>query len=430
MRFNTYSVFKDINLEFNSLLLKESKIKIALPVMDEYQALPVFMKALHAQSVQDYKLYICVNQPDEWWGIPEKEAVCISNAESLQWLESLNDDRITIINRSSPGNGWEGKHRGIGWARKVLMDRIAEESEKDDIILSLDADTVFSPEYLESIRANLGLNPNAVALSVPYYHQLSGNDIIDRAMLRYEIYMRSYAINLWRIESPYCFTALGSAIALPVKSYRAIGGLTPKHSGEDFYFLQKLVKYGTLIHWNSEMVYPAGRLSDRVNFGTGPALIKGIQGDWKSYPVYPSELFAEIRETMSLFPLLFVQDMPTPLDEFLMSRMGELPWNLLRQNSKSREQFVRACHEKIDGLRILQFLKERHMNNPVPDEVSTVALLKTIEDYRPDMNFSQFSFADSTVDELNDIRDLLAGEELNYRLAQWNRSTGLISILN
>ncbi|MBK7215119.1 MAG: glycosyltransferase family 2 protein [Bacteroidales bacterium] len=398
--------------------------------MDEYLALPVFMKALYAQSVQDFILYICVNQPDEWWDIPEKEPICISNAESLEWLESLHDDRIIIIDKCSPGNGWEGKHRGIGWARKVLMDRISEDSEKDDIILSLDADTVFGPEYLESIRANLGLNPNAVALSVPYYHQLCGTDIIDRAMLRYEIYMRCYAINLWRIESPYCFTALGSAIALPVKSYRAIGGLTPKHSGEDFYFLQKLVKYGTVIHWNSEMVYPAGRLSDRVNFGTGPALIKGIQGDWKSYPVYPTELFAEIRETMSLYPLLFVEDMPTPLDEFLINRMGELPWTALRQNSRSREQFMRACYEKIDGLRILQFLKEKNMNNPVSDEESTIKLLETIVMDKPELKPKQFSYADSTIDELNQVRDLLAGEELNCRLAHWNRSTGLISFLN
>lgn len=430
MRFIINSIFKDIILGYQSQILKQSSIKIALPVMDEYQALPVFMKALSAQTVQDYKLYVCVNQPDEWWDIPEKEAICISNAESLEWLESLYDDRIVIIDRCSQGNGWEGKHRGIGWARKVLMDRISEESEKDDIILSLDADTVFGPGYLESVRANLGLNPDAVALSMPYYHQLSGNDIIDRAMLRYEIYMRSYAINLWRIESPYSFTALGSAIALPVKSYRAIGGLTPKHSGEDFYFLQKLVKYGKLIHWNSEMVYPAGRLSDRVNFGTGPALIKGIQGDWKSYPVYPSELFAEIRETMNQYPLLFVEDVPTPLDEFLISRTGEIPWTLLRQNSKSRDQFVRACHENIDGLRILQFLKESHLKNPVPDEESAMKLLELIDEFRNKLHLTDFSFADSPIEILNQIRDILAAEELKLRFAHWNKSSGLISVLN
>ncbi len=86
-------------------------------------------------------------------------------------------------------------------------------------------------------------HPDAVALSVPYYHNLTGDEEKDRAILRYEIYMRYYAINLWRIGSPYNFTAVGSAMALPVWAYRAIGGITPHKSGEDFYFIQKLRKY-------------------------------------------------------------------------------------------------------------------------------------------------------------------------------------------
>ncbi len=91
------------------------------------------------------------------------------------------------------------------------------------------------------------------------------------------------------------FTAIGSAMALPVKSYRAIGGMTPHKSGEDFYFLQKLRKFGKVLTWNKEKVYPEARYSDRVFFGTGPAMIKGRDGDWSSYPIYPFELFDEIK---------------------------------------------------------------------------------------------------------------------------------------
>ena len=150
--------------------------------------------------------------------------------------------------------------------------------------------------------------PDAVALSNPYYHKLTGAEAEDRAILRYEIYMRNYAINMLLINSPYAFTAMGSAIALPVSSYKAIGGLTPKLSGEDFYFLQKLRKYGNINIHNKEKVYPAARFSDRVFFGTGPAMIKGNDGDWESYPIYHIQLFKNIERTYESFEILFKND--------------------------------------------------------------------------------------------------------------------------
>jgi glycosyltransferase involved in cell wall biosynthesis len=214
------------------------KIYIALPVMDEMERLPNLIKAIQAQTIQDFKLIVCVNQPDSWWDNPLKIAVCNANQSAIAYLQSLNDERITIIDKSSKGKGWLPKAYGIGVARKLLMDHISSIGNKNDIIISMDADTVFNTGYFSSLDENLRLNPVASAISVPYYHQLSGEVELDRAMLRYEIYMRSYSINMWRIKSPYSFTALGSAIALPVCAYKAVGGMTPKLSGEDFYFLQ------------------------------------------------------------------------------------------------------------------------------------------------------------------------------------------------
>jgi len=78
-----------------------------------------------------------------------------------------------------------------------------------------------------------------------------------------EIYTRNYAINLLRINSPYAFTALGSAIALPVKSYKQSADWH-QNSAEKILFLQKLRKYGNIIVHNKEKVFPAARFSDRV----------------------------------------------------------------------------------------------------------------------------------------------------------------------
>ncbi len=412
----------------------EPFVHIALPVMDEYSNLPRLLASLSLQTVKDFRLYVCVNQPESWWNDSGKIRICEDNQSTLSFLEAIKDDRIEIIDRSSPGLGWEGKNHGIGWARKVLMDHIASRAKPSDIILSLDADTAFAPAYVESVRINLMLNPGIVALSVQYYHPLTGEKKIDRAILRYEIYMRAYAINLWRINNPYSYTALGSAIALPVWAYKAIGGMTPKLSGEDFYFLQKLVKFGPVLHWNSQTVFPAGRLSERVFFGTGPALIRGINGDWGSYPVYPASLFGKVSETCKAFPALYEKDIATAFDKFFLDKTGILPWTGLRKNARSREQFVRACHEKLDGLRILQFLKESMKEIVSDNETATLDLLDLI---KREQGFSLkspignlFSFETSPVEMLDDIRNTLMQSEMSYRLQHWTRLTGLNSILN
>ncbi|MFA5971151.1 MAG: glycosyltransferase family A protein [Lentimicrobiaceae bacterium] len=408
-------------------------IYIALPVLNEMERLPLLLQAIMAQTEQHFRLVVCVNQPDNWWNDPIHLYVCEENQLAIRFLESFEDDRIEIIDKSSPGKGWPPKKHGIGVARKYLMDHISKVAHAHDIIISMDADTVFAIEYFASVAENLRLNPAASAIAIPYYHRLTYSSELNRAMLRYEIYMRAFAINMWRIRSPYCFTALGSAIVLPVWSYRAVGGMTPKQSGEDFYFLQKIVKTGRLLHFNAEIVYPATRLSDRVFFGTGPALIKGIEGDWSSYPVYDYRLFDQVSETYKALGKLYTKDISTPLDDFMVRKFGELPWQALRQNFKSQAHFIRACHEKIDGLRILQFLKESQIPDEKISETSLSELLLLYKTQFPELNTQlnlNVNFAIAPIHELDLIRDLLFEIEMSYRKIHWNDFTGLTTMYN
>ena len=391
-----------------------SSIFIALPALNELDYLPAFIDCLKNQSYKEFKLLVCINQPDDWWDKEDKLDVCLNNRKSINFLNSLENLNIEIIDRSSKGKGWKGKNFGVGWARKSIMDQISSTAGDSDIIVSLDADTTFGTDYLRSIIQNFAKHHRAVAISVPYFHQLSGDEEKDRAILRYEIYMRYYSINMKRIGSPYHFTAIGSAIALPVKSYKAIGGITPFKSGEDFYFLQKLRKYGSVITRNKEKVYPAARYSDRVNFGTGPAMINGRTGNWSSYPIYNYEYFDEIKQTYELFTELFYGDIPTPLDSFISEKFGENIWQPLRKNYKTEEQFIKACFNKIDGFRVFQYLKWRHKENNQTDEEK---LIQYFEKFLPDkykeipFDFNNFSFGKSAVEDLNYMRDLLVRVE-------------------
>jgi hypothetical protein len=395
------------------------KIWIALPVMDELEHLPEFIQCLREQSFTNFSLVANVNQPEAWWDTPQKRTVCENNFLTLGYLRSQVDISIDILDCSGPGNGMRGKRTGVGWARKIAMDRVSDLAAENDILISLDADTTFKADYFKSIIDNFNQKPHAIAISIPYYHLLSGDEEKDRAILHYEIYMRYYSINLWRIGNPYHFTAIGSAIALPVKSYRAIGGITPHKSGEDFYFLMKLRKYGGVITWNPEKVYPAARYSDRVAFGTGPAMIRGRTGEWLSYPIYPYTFFDEIKQTTDFFPFLFEKDISTPMDQFLALKFGaESVWQPLRENYKTMANFILACHHKIDAFRILQYLKWRNVDSVKSDEENLWDFLLRFFPDVPEVapfNHRSFSFSLSPVADLAHVRDRLAEIEVDYQ---------------
>ncbi len=395
-----------------------SKIYIALPVLNELENIDIFIKDIKAQTLKNYYLYICVNQPDEWWNLNEKAEICRNNEKTIYYLKSLNDKRIVVIDKSSKTHGWKGKHSGVGWARKILMDTINEIAHENDIIVSLDADTRFNPEYFESIILNFNNSPSAMAVSIPYYHKLTENEDLNRAILRYEIYMRYYAINLWRINSPFKFTALGSAIACPLWAYRKIGGISPMKSGEDFYFLQKFCKVGKILNWNPEKVYPAARYSDRVFFGTGPALIKGNKGDWQTYPIFHYTFFDEILQSYVKFPELYYNDINYPMSDFLNAHFKDNKWwYLLRKNYKTEENFVKACYEKVDGLRTLQFLKNRQSSISLSDEECILDFLnkfypKVISEL--EIN-KKFKFNELTIEKLDKLRNILMEIEEKYQ---------------
>ena len=395
-------------------LSKDVTVYVALPAMNEEDAISHCLEAIKKQTYKNYKLYACVNQPESWWDDSSKVEVCYANERVMAILREAG---AFVIDKTSRGKGWQGKDVGVGWARKMIMDEINAVASPSDIIVSTDADTVFGENYFFSIVQLFKKYPEKLALSNPYYHYLTGDEVLDRALLRYEIYMRCYVLNLWHIGSPYSFTALGSAIALPVSAYRKIGGMTPKKSGEDFYFLQKLRKAGKIITWNAEKVYPATRYSDRVFFGTGPALIKGQKGDWKSYPIYHRGFYDDIQQTYKLFEKLFQHDVETPLDLFIHNQLHEKNiWTTLRNNTKTVESFIAACHQKIDGLRILQFLKWKNDSLEISDEEALIVFFDYF--YKKDSGFDleNFSFMDTPIQILDEIRNFLSVKELEWQL--------------
>ena len=371
-----------------------SHISVAIPLLAEKQNLLPLLSRFRCQTFSNFTLYLCVNNVEKGYGYEE-------NQESLHLLRSISDLPLSIIDRSSHGLGWTGKRKGVGWARKLLFDRISNEHDGNELIISLDADTDFDNNYLEAVLHTMNTFPSANAFAVPYYHPLSGIETLDRPMLRYECYMRHYLINLLLINNPYAFSALGSAIAFPLWAYRRVGGITPLQGGEDFYLLQKFAKTGTIRQlfspYSSITVRPQGRASSRVPFGTGPAIASGLDEMDLRYPFYLPEAFQAVHDTYNAFPALFHHDIETPMSSFLRQQLGTSDlWSPLRRNFHSPDLFIHACTERVDGLRILQFLK----NNP---------------SYRMSPSQLPVDFRRDSIETLNSYRDQLFHQEMELK---------------
>ncbi len=395
-------------------------LSIAVPMMAERDNVEPLLQALRRQTFRDFTLYCCVNQPE-----PEATATAPSrhsfsqeellslrsnNQETLCLLQREKEIPIYIIDRSSTGKGWQGKQTGVGWARKLLFDAIAQ-GDDNELIVSLDADTSFPHDYLQCVCDAMNCHEEACALAVPYYHPLSGDETTDRAMLRYELYMRHYLLNLLLIHSPYAFSALGSAMVFPLWSYRRVGGITPLQGGEDFYLMQKFAKFGTLLRHVDSCVYPQGRVSHRVPFGTGPAIATGVEGIRNRYGFFPVQAYRQVQETFRLFPALYEKDCETPMSPFLREVLKTKDvWSPLRKNYHSCEHFVRGCIERVDGLRILQFL--RRCQGSEHDEMT--AFFDLFHELQLDIP-QDVCFDTSPIELLNDIRNQLFDKEIELR---------------
>ena len=395
-------------------MTKHRRIYIALPLMDELENISMMLSCLENQQWKDFEVVCCVNQPDSWWADEGKKEICHRNLKTIDFLKRVTGIKISIIDKTSPENGWDAKNYGVGWARKTAMDEISRKANPEDIILSLDGDTAYAENYFGEIVKKFGQFPEIKATAVPYYHKLTGDERADMAILRYEIYMRCYAINMLRISNPYAFTALGSAIACTVQTYRILGGITPHKSGEDFYFLQKLRKFGHVLIDFPEKVYPAARFSDRVFFGTGPAMIKGATGDWSGYPIYPDCFFDEVGETFSAFPELFENENKTPMDEFLREKFGNDFLNPLRRNCKSAQKFYTACWHKIDGLRVLQYVKTKYQASNQSDDKNLLTFLRRFypqDSLTKRLLSENFSLENALIAQLDELRNFLVKKE-------------------
>ncbi len=318
-------------------------------------------------------------------------AVLAENAATLERLEQIvREDayaplRVGYIDASSPGCELP-ESDGVGLARKIGMDRalrvLCECDSSCPVLLSLDADTRVAPNYLEAVHEHFAEERTGGAV-VAYAHRFDGSPREVAGVIVYELFLRYHSLGLAYAGSPYALYGIGSTITCTGGAYAAVSGMNRRQAGEDFYFLEKLVKTGRVEPLRSTVVLPSSRASSRVPFGTGPRVRDFDATNPECYAVYNVESYAILRRWLLTATTSLDESAETlmkragqialPLSSYLDSICFSENWDTLKRNAPDPERFAAQFHRWFDGLKTLRLIHHLR-DNGYPDQDMFVAL--------------------------------------------------------
>jgi hypothetical protein len=222
-----------------------------------------------------------------------------------------------------------GHQTGAGLPRKIGMDeaveRFRKEGNSEGIIVSLDADCTVRRNYLTEIYScfkKYKLKSATIEFHHPVEH-LDAENELRKAAEAYEEYLRYYRAALEYTGYPYPYYTIGSAFAVTVQTYLQAGRMGKQQAGEDFYFLQKVFPLGNTRFIDTTCVFPSARVSDRVPFGTGPAIGRMIETKQTGKQSYQVAAFAELKLLFGKIDSFFKR----PSEEIAQS-LSDLPLHL------------------------------------------------------------------------------------------------------
>lgn len=377
----------EINFSQNNF----SEIAICIPVCNEY---PSFMNTLKSISIScavaNTKVHVvcCVNNK-----INSSDEVLQNNFRMIYELNRIkkteNGDsenqsllQISVLDFTRE-NAFTEK-QGVGWARKIAMDYALVNGAK--VLACLDADTFVDENYILQLKYFLENNLDCATMN--FFHKRIENFSDDNnenknsiqlnlAIQHYEDYIKNHSKKLAECGTPFCYSALGCIIVCSDKMYCECGGMKNKLAGEDFYFIQEMIK--NVISKNPKKilnpievlqttVMPATRFSDRVLFGTGKALEEIVEGNFSKAKLFKDEEYLEVKKFIDLFNDLNKKNFPLELQReaekkckglysFLLKDNFFSDWNLIVENNKkSPQKLAVAFHCKFDGLKIIRAL--------------------------------------------------------------------------
>lgn len=297
----------------------------------------------------------------------------ISYQEMLRVVDTLHEPRFTlfpVILERLPR-----KHAGVGLGRKIGMDlairHFLSNGKKRGVIVSLDADCTVSPNFLTAIYQAFSGDVRLNATLHGVVHRVQGEDpALEDAVRQYETYLRYFSRMLQQTGFPWYWQTIGSAFAVSADAYVKVGGMGRQQGGEDFYFLQKIFALGHIKELKEAVVYPLARFSDRVPFGTGPALQKILEEPDGVMKVYSPKSFHALGTLFGMIDQFFrlsdqmIAALLTRLHPSLVDFLNENGFMAMiadcNRNSASLSAFRKRFFHHFNAFRIIKYLNRVH----------------------------------------------------------------------
>lgn len=265
--------------------------------------------------------------------------------------------------------------RGVGLARKtgcdIALQWMSSGAIDGDWICCSDADALLPRNYFERLQ---GVSPDAVAAVSPFEHIPGPDRACSTATALYELRLHHYVLGLEHAASPYACHTLGSCLAIRVSTYARVHGLPRRAGGEDFYLLNKARKLGPVARLEGEAIALRSRLSNRVPFGTGPAVREIIEsGPLENQTrFYHPGCFEALRAVLQVVPSPANASLPAlpallesrGLQETAAARCVDILSDMglagalahCRTQGRTDRQFRRHFHQWFDAFRTLKFI--------------------------------------------------------------------------
>ncbi len=307
----------------------------------------------------------------------------LSNKPTDELSKNLLNAKINIsfIDAASSGKELPENNGGVGLARKIGMDialTVFDYSSYDKKILACtDADCTFKNNYLSEIFY-LFNNNNLSAAVVNFAHDISGDNENSKAIICYEYYLRYYVLGLKYAHSPYAFHTIGSTMICDYESYIKVEGMNKRKAAEDFYFLEKLAKVVNIEKISSTTVFPSGRSSWRVPFGTGQRVKRFLAGVRDEYKLYDPESFEILKKWLTVLNKNYklvsdyineAENIHPDLYKFLIKQEFDRDFSKILNHTVDERQLKLQKKQWFDGFRTLKLI--HHFRDSSFPEINT-----------------------------------------------------------
>lgn len=352
--------FRKINIALEPS--KDLKIIVVIPSYNEKNIQPTIDSLFLKQDDFSFNVEVIVlinNSESEIEEIKEQNLLTL---KTLQILSETYSKRNMHLIPVLIGD-LDAKHAGVGWARKLGMDIATQRFRTinfNGTIVGLDADTVVESNYLNSIYSFFS-NNNFNAASIYFEHSITGDSFSDvhlEQIKYYELHLRYYKNSLKYSNLPYSFHTIGSAFALTASAYARQGGMNRRKAGEDFYFINKLIKGEIFGEINDTKVMPSPRVSNRVPFGTGRAILEGLNTKKDLSLTYDFQSFEVIHSWINRIETKDFKYENFP--EILKAYLGEEIWikhhTTMLNNTNSHKSYLKLFYNIFDAFWMLKFI--------------------------------------------------------------------------